>query len=108
MNWDWVWHGNNYGLIDFEFYVLGKRDDYFFVMFDRFWVLLLDMLMDGVNVGLQVMATIVATAIVANGAASKVVGTSTMAAEIERTTGKVTGLELWKKEKQNVKLCGAN
>lgn len=48
MNWYWVWDGDQDRLPNLEFHVLRQRDDYFFVMFDRFWAFFVDVLMDGV------------------------------------------------------------
>lgn len=92
LNGDRVWHGDDDGLIDFELYVLRQRDDYFFVVFDRLRVFFFYVLVDGVDVGLEVVAAVVTTAEVAAGAAaSEVVGatsevmgtTTTMAAEVK-------------------------
>lgn len=54
---DGMGHWDQDGLIDFEFDVLWDRDDDLFVMFDRFWVFFVDVLVDGIGVGLQVVAS---------------------------------------------------
>lgn len=109
--WHWnldrygVWHRNDDGLIDFELYVLRQRDDYLFVVLDRFRVLLFNVLVDGVDVGFQVMAAVVTTAIVTAGATTpEVMGANPMAAEVVRTASEVTGLPLWIKEKYDMNM----
>ena len=64
MNRNGMRHRNDNGLIDFELYVLGQRDDDLFVVFDRFRVLFFHVLVDGVDVGLQVVAAVVTAAVV--------------------------------------------
>lgn len=52
-----VWYRDQYRLVNFELYVLRYGYDDFFVVLDWFWAFFVNVLMDGVRVGLKVMST---------------------------------------------------